>query len=214
MHKPAFGTVRLEPLGMQHLDALADMAFAQDLWKYHTRRLVAEEDLQRYIDDAMADRRAMRAYPFAIKHLEKDQWAGCTRFEAFDWKDRNLSIGHTWIGTGHRASQHADASRVAPASAPANAPGSGHAPQAIPGLVPHMALALLEFAFENLGMERVSTRCDARNASAIARLEQLGIAREGRLRSHRSNWDGYRRDSILFGMLRHEWPGFKTRWSS
>lgn len=191
---------------MQHLEAMADMAYAQDVWTYHTIRIASEEALSRYIDDAMADRRAMRAYPFAIKHLEKDQWAGCCRFECFDWKDMNLSIGHTWLGAGHRASQQADR--------PSGPAGPSAGSDSIPGLVPSIALALLSFAFEALGMERVSTRCDARNEPAIKRLEQLGIAREGRLRSHLSNWDGYRRDSMLFSMLRHEWPGFKNRWTT
>jgi RimJ/RimL family protein N-acetyltransferase len=184
MHRPEAGRVRLEPLGMQHLDSLADMAFATDLWMYHTRSVVSEEHLIRYIDDGMADRRAMLAYPMAIKDLESDQWAGCCRLEAFNWKDRNVACGHTWLGHGFRQGL----------------------------LSTDLALALAGFAFEDLGMERVSAQCDARNIRALGRLRQLGIPEEGRVRSHLSNWDGYRRDSVLFGLLRHEWPGMKARW--
>ncbi len=185
MHRPSAGAIQLEPLGMQHLDALSDMAYAQDLWAYHTVRVDSHDALVRYVDDGMAERRAMRAYPFAVLDREKQQYAGCCRLETFDWKDMNLDCGHAWLGKGHRGG----------------------------GLSTAMALALLGFAFETLGMERVATRCDARNAHALKRLEKLGIHLEGRLRSHCCNWDGYRRDSILYSVLRHEWPALKDRWT-
>jgi RimJ/RimL family protein N-acetyltransferase len=64
--------------------------------------------------------------------------------------------------------------------------------------------ALLDFAFERLGLHRVEADTDPRNAASIRTLERLGFQREGYLRE---NWhvNGEIQDSVLFGLLRREW---------
>jgi RimJ/RimL family protein N-acetyltransferase len=69
----------------------------------------------------------------------------------------------------------------------------------------HCKFLLLQFAFEELGMERVEFRADARNQRSIAAMKSLGCMVEGVLRSNMPLEDGGRRDSIVLSILKSEW---------
>lgn len=75
---------------------------------------------------------------------------------------------------------------------------------------PEAKLLLLARAFEVLGANRVQFKVDARNARSLRALEKLGAVREGTLRQYQVRPDGYARDSVVFSVLRAEWPGVKA----
>lgn len=56
------------------------------------------------------------------------------------------------------------------------------------------------------GIRRVEFRVDARNARSQAAMKKLGAVREGVLRADRITWNGHVRDTVLFSVLKHEWP--------
>ena len=56
------------------------------------------------------------------------------------------------------------------------------------------------------GMRRVEFRVDARNARSQAAMKKLGAVREGLLRADRITWTGHVRDTVLFAILKDEWP--------
>ena len=56
------------------------------------------------------------------------------------------------------------------------------------------------------GIRRVEFRVDARNARSQAAMAKLGATREGVLRADRITWTGHVRDTVLFSILRDEWP--------
>ena len=56
------------------------------------------------------------------------------------------------------------------------------------------------------GLRRVEFRVDARNARSQAAMKKLGAVREGLLRADRITWTGHIRDTVLFAILRNEWP--------
>jgi RimJ/RimL family protein N-acetyltransferase len=64
--------------------------------------------------------------------------------------------------------------------------------------------AILDFAFLNLGLQRVWLTAYAANERAIHSYERLGFRHEGRLRQA---WRGPRglEDTVLMGILRDEW---------
>jgi RimJ/RimL family protein N-acetyltransferase len=64
---------------------------------------------------------------------------------------------------------------------------------------------MLERAFD-CGVRRVEFRVDRRNARSQAAMMKLGAAREGLLRADRITWTGHVRDTVLFAMLKDEWP--------
>jgi RimJ/RimL family protein N-acetyltransferase len=64
---------------------------------------------------------------------------------------------------------------------------------------------MLKRAFE-CGIRRVEFRVDARNTRSQAAMKKLGAVREGLLRADRITWTGHVRDTVLFAILKEEWP--------
>ena len=116
---------------------------------------------------------------------------------------RHLCLGITQRDTGRllgtctlydidRAHQRAEVGFIL--GAPAW--GAGHMTEAL--------TALLDHAFDGLGLNRVEADTDPRNQAAIRLLQRLGFQREGLLRER---WvtPGGRSDAAFYGLLRGEW---------
>jgi RimJ/RimL family protein N-acetyltransferase len=56
------------------------------------------------------------------------------------------------------------------------------------------------------GIRRVEFRVDRRNRRSQAAMKKLGAVREGVLRADRITWTGHVRDTVLFAILKDEWP--------
>ncbi len=173
--------VELVPLGLQHTSSLLPHALDPDLWKFTRVNLVVEEDLIEYVDLAIAERRAAQSYAFAILDLQTGNVAGSTRLCNFFWPDSRLEIGFTWLG---KSFQRAGINRA-------------------------VKFELLHFAFETLKIERVEFKTDSRNSVSRKALLGIGATEEGELRSHMVNWDGHRRDTVYFSILKREWLPIK-----
>lgn len=70
-------------------------------------------------------------------------------------------------------------------------------------------LLLLGHAFEDCGFGRVKIQTDAVNERSQAAIAKLGATREGVLRRHIRRADGTFRDTVVFSVLREEWPGVR-----
>jgi RimJ/RimL family protein N-acetyltransferase len=79
--------------------------------------------------------------------------------------------------------------------------GRGYANEAV--------TALLDWGFEQLGLNRVEADIDPRNAPSQRALERLGFVREGHLRER---WivGGEVCDSWIYGLLRAEWQARRS----
>jgi RimJ/RimL family protein N-acetyltransferase len=64
---------------------------------------------------------------------------------------------------------------------------------------------MLSRAFD-CGIRRVEFRVDIRNLRSQAAMKKLGAVREGVIRADRITWTGHVRDTVLFAILKGEWP--------
>ena len=96
--------------------------------------------------------------------------------------DQRLSIGYTWVG------------------APFQRTGLNRAAK-------HL---LLCHAFGELGCERVELETDSRNLKSQQAMRRMGATEEGTLRSHRWTQHGHRRDTVIFSLIRPEWPALRN----
>lgn len=175
--------VRLEPLTLEHLPALAQVAFDPDLWQWTISRVATEQDLRAYVDAALALQAAGTALPFCTIATETGAAIGSSRFGNYDEANRRVEIGWTWIARPwQRTAANAEAKRL-----------------------------MLGYAFEALGCLRVEFKTDALNLRSQGALEKLGAVREGVLRSHMIVQGGRRRDSVYYSILVEEWPAVKAR---
>lgn len=76
------------------------------------------------------------------------------------------------------------------------------------GLGVEAHLRWIRYAFEDLGLERLTGSAKGTNQRAIAVAKRIGMQEEGRLRSHRFV-AGQRIDIVLLGILRDEWQSLQ-----
>ena len=76
---------------------------------------------------------------------------------------------------------------------------------------PECKLLLLGHAFDDCGFGRVKIQTDLRNERSQAAIARLGATREGVLRRHQRRADGTFRDTVVFSVLRDEWPAVRAR---
>ena len=71
-------------------------------------------------------------------------------------------------------------------------------------------LMLLTYAFETLGCVCVGWRTDILNTASQRAIERLGAQKDGILRRHQIRKDGSVRDTVMYSMLREEWPAARA----
>ena len=76
---------------------------------------------------------------------------------------------------------------------------------------PEAKLLLLTHCFDDCGYGRVKIQTDALNARSQAAIAKLGARREGVLRRDKRREDGTFRDTVVFSILKEEWPEVRTR---
>ena len=64
---------------------------------------------------------------------------------------------------------------------------------------------MMRHAFDR-GYRRIEFRVDRRNARSQAAMKKLGAVREGVMRADRITYTGHVRDTVLFSILKEEWP--------
>lgn len=75
---------------------------------------------------------------------------------------------------------------------------------------PECKLLLLSHAFEDCGFGRVKIQTDNLNTRSQGAIARLGAVREGVLRRHQLRADGSFRDTVVFSILRDEWPAVRA----
>ncbi len=67
-------------------------------------------------------------------------------------------------------------------------------------------LMLMRHAFDTLGCAVVGLRTDGENFASQAAIERLGAHKDGVLRHHVARRNGQPRDTVMYSILRAEWP--------
>ena len=75
---------------------------------------------------------------------------------------------------------------------------------------PECKLLLLGHAFDDCSLGRVKLQTDSINSRSQAAIARLGATREGVLRRHVRRADGSFRDTVVFSVLREEWPAVRA----
>jgi RimJ/RimL family protein N-acetyltransferase len=116
--------------------------------------------------------------PFAVIDIESSKVLGTTSYHDILPVVDRLEIGWTWYAKSVQRT-HVNTS---------------------------CKLMLLEHAFESLGCAVVGWRTDTFNVATQAAIERLGAKKDGVIRHHAPRRDGTVRDTVMYSMLRGEWP--------
>ncbi len=171
--------VTLVPLAQMHLTGLQEAASDGELWKLFFTNVPQPDQLQGWLDNALALRESGQALPFVIMENFSGKVVGTTRYCNPDMDNRRLEIGYTWY-----------AKRVQRSA-----------------INTECKLLLLRHAFEKLKCIAVEFRTDWLNQPSQRAIERLGAKRDGVLRNHKIMPNGRIRDTVVYSILNTEWQG-------
>jgi len=175
--------VRLEPLRMEHSQALFEAADEDDIWRWMQPRPRGLGGYEGYVRWALDQQILGTQLPFAVFRKSDGVLVGTTRYAHIDPPNRTLEIGYTLYGKGARRT-------------PVNT---------------ECKLLLLRHAFETLRANRVWLQTDKRNERSQNAIARLGAIKEGELRNERVLADGHLRTSVIFAITKEEWPAVRER---
>jgi RimJ/RimL family protein N-acetyltransferase len=170
--------VRLEPLAESHAEQLIAAASDGNLWELWFTSVPEPAQMARYIETALEGQRAGTMLPWAVRECSSDSIVGTTRYHDIVLPVERLEIGYTFYA---RSWQHTHLNTAC-------------------------KLLLMEHAFDTLDCKLVGLRTDNFNFASQKAIAALGAKRDGVLRHHQLRKDGTVRDSVMFSILRAEWP--------
>lgn len=170
--------VRLEPLEAKHAEGLAAAAEDGRLWELWFTSVPEPGRTALYVADALAGQAAGHMLPWAVRELATGEIAGTTRFHDIVTAIDRVEIGWTWYAARWQKSHVNTACK----------------------------LLLLSHAFETLGCAAVGLRTDAFNFASQRAIAALGAKKDGVIRHHQARRDGSVRDTVMYSILKAEWP--------
>ena len=174
--------VRLEPMQIGHVEALAAAGIAEGVWRWTINDMTTTEEMKEYVETALDERRRASSLPFVTRDQASDKIVGSTRFGNIDVKNCKAEIGWTWI--------HPDWQRT--------------------HVNTEAKLLMLTHAFETWNCIRVELKTDALNEKSRNAILRIGAKFEGIFRQHMITDSGRLRDTAYFSIIDSEWPAVRA----
>jgi N-acetyltransferase len=173
--------VRLEPLEVRHAPGLLTAA-TPELFRF-TPQAPKEWSVSGFEADIVRVNGLANVVAFATVLAGTGEVVGRTTYMDIQEANKGLEIGRTWIGKRWQGT----------------------------AVNPEQKLLLMRHAFETLGAIRVQYTTGGTNLHSQAAIAKLGAVREGVLRRNRILPDGTERDTVVFSVIREEWPSVRAR---
>ena len=174
--------VRLEPLGLEHVEGLKRAAADGELWTIRVTSVPDPDDTRGYVERALQAFAEGHRLAFAVLDARSGAVIGSSSYHDIVPAVERLEIGYTWYAKS-RQRTHVNASAK---------------------------LLLMTHAFETLGARLVGWRTDNFNFASQRAIERLGARKDGVLRHHAVRRDGTIRDTVMYSMTAGEWPEAKA----
>jgi RimJ/RimL family protein N-acetyltransferase len=170
--------IRLEPLNETHFQELVRSGSDPKIWTHLPFDGSDAVKLYRELGSAVLQRTGGSQYPFTIIRQRDDKIIGSTRlFDIFP-EHRKVEIGWTWYNP--------------------EVWGRGYNLEA--------KLLLLRYLFDTLQANRVQLKTRDTNLRSMAAIKKIGGIYEGLLRNDRVLPDGSVRNTVVYSIIREEWP--------
>jgi N-acetyltransferase len=170
--------IRLEPLTIEHHDALVAASADGRLWELWFTATPEPSGMKGYIADALKGQQDGHMLPWVVRELSSDAIIGTTRYHDIMPELDRVEIGYTWYGATHQRT-HVNTT---------------------------CKLLLLAHAFDTVGCKVVGLRTDNFNFRSQRAIEALGAKKDGVLRHFALRRNGTVRDMVMYSILASEWP--------
>jgi N-acetyltransferase len=174
--------LRLEPIISSHIDELAAISHAPEIWEFLTFDGMDTDSFKTELKSTILRRTIGDEYTFTIFDKRENRIIGSTRLLNLFQNHRKLEIGWTWYspdcwGKGQNIA---------------------------------CKLLLLTYCFETLKTVRVQFQVNSKNERSRAAVLKIGAIFEGILRNDRIRDNGIIRDTAMFSITNAEWAGVKA----
>jgi N-acetyltransferase len=175
--------VRLEPLEERHTEGLRAAISDGELWSIFVTLVPYLHEVPQFINNARQAFVTGNELAFATIDLASGRIAGSTRFMNVNLSHRRAEIGFTFLGQSFQRTRTNTEAK----------------------------LLMLTWAFEHLHLNRIELLTDFLNEKSRKAILRLGAKEEGIVRSHMVMRDGRVRDSVLYSIIKQEWPAAKAQ---
>lgn len=178
--------VHIRPVCLEDVDGLWKAANSPEIWDHMPVSLLTKESVLNYVKNAIKDREANLTYMFVIVHKESNEIIGSTSFLDIADAHKRLEIGSTWLQPENWRTN----------------------------INTNCKYLLLRYCFENLGLNRVQIKTGHENYRSQKAIERLGAVKEGTLRNHMIKREGAIRHTVMYSIIKEEWPVIKQRFEN
>ena len=170
--------ITLIPMLESDYDLLLEYSVNEpDIWKFNGNEPNSAENLKRYIEKALYNRKIEMDYPFTVVHKKENKVVGSTRLYSINRINKTTELGFTWYGKKYHGTY----------------------------VNKNCKYLLLQFAFEQLNMERVGFRANSLNIPSISAMKSIGCVEEGVLRNFSIDANGNNINATVLSILKNEW---------
>jgi len=174
--------VLLAPLTESLIEQMLPLSGDRDIWRWYTADLSEPADLKAWMTNRLRETERGEKMSYAVVIKSTNEVIGSSSFGHIEWKEKCIEIGWTWLGKKYLGT----------------------------GLNKHMKFLMLSHAFERMEIERLELRTDEVNVRSRKAIEKIGATFDGTLRNHRTTQGGRRRNTVIYSILKNEWPIIKA----
>ena len=175
--------VSLVPLMEKHIEPIYTASLPKEIWVWSATKILSHQDAVEFVQQGILSREKSQHHPFAVIEQSTQSVIGSTSLRDIRFDNQTVEIGSTWY--------HPSKWRTA--------------------VNTECKYLLLQHAFETWEMNRVEFRTDEQNRASRAAIARLGAVEEGMLRKEKVLKDGRVRNTMVFSILKEEWPNVKQK---
>jgi N-acetyltransferase len=173
--------VKLRKIQQSDVEAVFDVATKPEIWTHIAMTLSTKEDVEKYVATQVQFNETGERIVFVVIDQITEKIIGVTSIFDVSNIHAHCEIGATWLTPNYWRT----------------------------GVNTNCKFLLLEYIFETLEFERAQIKTDNLNERSQRAIERIGATFEGRLRSHMRRKDGTMRDTIMYSIIKEEWPKVK-----
>ena len=178
--------VQLRSIQKTDEEGILKAARYPEIWEHMSVSLLTREAVQRYIENAIKEREANQSHTFVIVDKKTNEIIGSTSFLDIALNHKRVEIGSTWIGPQYWRTN----------------------------INTNCKFLLLRYCFEELELNRVQIKTGHENFRSQRAIERLGATKEGVLRNHMVRKMGNIRHTVMYSIIKEEWPKIRARFES
>lgn len=174
--------ISLIPITQEHIQEMKALSSNPDIWTWYTADLTDPDALADWMTKRLEETERGEKMTYSVVLNDTGKVIGSSSFGNISRQEKGIEIGWTWLAADFIGS----------------------------GINKHMKFLMLQHAFEAMEIERLELRTDETNLRSRRAMEKIGALHDGTLRSHRSTQGGRRRNTVVYSILKSEWPEIRA----